>query len=123
MISLNKLGKEAQEIAESKGFTSATPAEDLALMHSELSEALEDIRIGRPLNALLFEDLETGEIVPGHQGDNVRRKPVGVPSEMADVIIRVAHFCAKHGIDLDTAVEEKMGYNMTRPYRHGNKVL
>jgi NTP pyrophosphatase (non-canonical NTP hydrolase) len=38
---------------------------------------------------------------------------------MADIVIRVAHFCAKHGIDLDKAVAEKMEYNATRPYKHG----
>jgi hypothetical protein len=37
------------------GFTDATPAEDVALMHSELSELLEDIRDHRSLQDILYE--------------------------------------------------------------------
>jgi hypothetical protein len=42
---------------------------------------------------------------------------------MADVVIRVLHFCGKHGIDLDRVVREKMAYNVSRPYKHGGKKL
>ena len=28
-----------------------------------------------------------------------------------------------HGIDLDAAIEAKMEYKKTRPYRHGGKAL
>lgn len=108
---LNTLAKEAQRIATAHGFTEASPAEDIALMHSELSEALEDIRAGLPLNVLHYEEKQP------------TAKPYGVPSEMADVVIRVFHFCAKHGIDLDKVVSEKMAYNDSRPYKHGGKKL
>ncbi len=102
------LAGECKRIADEHGFTDATAAEDIALMHSELSEALEDIRAGKPLNLLEYE------------GD--KRKPIGVPSELADVVIRVMHFCGKHGINLGKAIIEKMAYNESRPYKHG-KVL
>lgn len=108
---LNALAKEAHYIATAHGFTDASPTEDIALMHSELSEALEDIRAGLPLNEL------------HHEEEQPLAKPCGVPSEMADVVIRVFHFCAKHGIDLDKAVNEKMTYNDSRPYKHGGKKL
>lgn len=49
-------------------------------------------------------------------------KPVGFPSEIADIVIRVADLCGYLGVDLEAAVIEKMTYNATRPYRHGNKV-
>ena len=103
------LAQECKRIADEHGFTDATPAEDIALMHSELSEALEDIREGLPLAELGYM-----------QGS---RKPVGVPSELADVVIRVMHFCGKHGINLGKAVLEKMAYNESRPFKHGGKVL
>jgi hypothetical protein len=45
---LNQLCDAALRIANDHGFTDATPGEDIALMHSELSEALEDIRAGLP---------------------------------------------------------------------------
>jgi NTP pyrophosphatase (non-canonical NTP hydrolase) len=105
-MKLNELRDEALRIAVEHGFTDATPAEDIALMHSELSEALEDIRAGKPLAELQHEP---------------NLKPIGVPSEMADVIIRVLHFCGKHKIDIESAVKEKMAYNDSRPYKHGKK--
>ena len=108
---LNMLSQVAHRIATAHGFTNASPAEDIALMHSELSEALEDIRAGLPLDKLHYEEKQP------------LAKPCGVPSEMADVVIRVFHFCAKHGIDLDNAVTEKMAYNDSRPYKHGGKKL
>lgn len=48
-------------------------------------------------------------------------KPVGVPSELADIIIRVLDIAAARGVDIDRAVREKMEYNVTRPYKHGKK--
>lgn len=48
-------------------------------------------------------------------------KPVGLPSELADILIRVFDFAAQQRIDLDAAVVEKMEYNATRPHRHGGK--
>ena len=46
-------------------------------------------------------------------------KPVGVPSELADVIIRVLDACGAWGIDIVQALDEKMAYNDTRPPLHG----
>lgn len=43
-MNLNKLRDEALRIATAHGFTGSTVGEDIALMHSELSEALEDHR-------------------------------------------------------------------------------
>jgi NTP pyrophosphatase (non-canonical NTP hydrolase) len=104
---LNLLAAEAHRIAVEHGFTENSIGDDIALMHSELSEALEDHRNGHAPTETWYE--------PKSPVD----KPCGIPSEMADVVIRVAHFCAKHGIDLDKAVAEKMEYNATRPYKHG----
>mgnify|MGYP003575088849 CR=1 FL=1 len=104
------LTSECKRIADEHGFTDATPGEDIALMHSELSEALEEIRAGRILNSMYFNaDKPT--------------KPEGVPAELADVVIRIMHFCGKHNIDLTSAVLEKMMYNSSRPFKHGGKVL
>ncbi len=53
----------------------------------------------------------------------------GVASEhlvinaLASLIVGVQHMAAHYGIDLDAAIEAKMEYNKTRPYRHGGKAL
>jgi|SRR6185437_9494194 len=133
--------QKAGEIAASKGFTEATPAEDIALMHSELSEALEDIRAGVDLDKVWYEVkvpayAEKGEPVTENDGSQQyvtlkydqqaadgSRKPCGVPSELADVMVRIFHFCWKHRVDLAFALAVKMAYNEQRPYKHGGKTL
>lgn len=103
---LNQLRDEALEIATSHGFTGALVLEDFMLMVSEIAEATEAFREGREPSAWWSNNC----------------KPEGIPSEMADVIIRVLHFCGKHGIDIEQIVEEKMAYNRSRPFKHGKKI-
>lgn len=80
----------------------------LALIHSEVSEALECLREGQ-MDVVLVASKDGGF------------KPEGFPSEMADVLIRVFDLCGGLGIDIDRATEEKQAFNETRPYRHGGK--
>lgn len=75
----------------------------IANIHSEVSEAWEEYRGNRM----------STEIVAG--------KPEGFPSEMADIIIRVLDTCTEFDIDIGREIELKMGYNRTRPWRHGGK--
>ena len=81
--------------------------ETIALIHSEVSEALEAYRDGFNL----VEDMVTDA-----------GKPIGIPSELADIMIRVADAAGEYGIDLEAAIARKLAYNQTRPYRHGNKL-
>jgi NTP pyrophosphatase (non-canonical NTP hydrolase) len=108
---LTQLQKEAYEMARIHGWhdKKVTPGEMIALMHSELSEALEEIRNGH----------EVTEIYMNVGSD----KPEGVPIELADCVIRILDFCGRYGIDLNYAVALKMIYNDSRPYRHGGKKL
>lgn len=50
-----------------------------------------------------------------------RLKPEGIPSELADILIRVLDVAAYHQMDIARAVADKMAYNETRPMRHGGK--
>ncbi len=101
---------ECLRIATEHGFTEASAGEDIALMHSELSEALEEIRAGRMDRGVYFNEAKPD-------------KPEGVPAELADVVIRIMHFCGKHGINLGKAILQKMAYNESRPFKHGGKIL
>ena len=77
-------------------------AEDIALMHSELSEALEALRHGNPPD----------DKIPEFSG---------LEAELADVILRIMSFAELHKLRLSSAIIAKMKYNRTRAYRHGGK--
>lgn len=129
-LRLNGLRDEAHRIAVEHGFTDASVGEDVALFHSEASELLEDNRAGKKPDEVWYEtklveqsDYATVATVRRHKEPAPGRKPCGIPSELADIIIRVLHFSGKYGIDIEKAVREKMAYNESRPLKHGGKVL
>ena len=125
VLGLNKLRDKALQIAEDHGFKDASIPEDFALMHSEISEALEDYRDGHTSVQIWYEKKVEGCAIACDKyqdEDGTINKPRGIPSEMADLIIRVLHFCGKHKVNIEQAVQEKMLYNETRPYKHG-KIL
>ncbi len=88
---------------EDKGFA-ALPmnhGEQIALMHSELSEALEGHR-------------------KGLMDDHIPARSM-LECEMADVVIRIMNYGRATGLDISGAILEKAKYNSTRPYLHGGK--
>lgn len=76
----------------------------IALIHSELSEALEEDRKGAPMVY--------------HTANG---KPEGVAVELADAVIRICDLCGYLKIDLEQVIAEKMTYNAGRPPLHGKK--
>lgn len=48
-------------------------------------------------------------------------EPHGVPTELADIMIRVLDMFAANDLDADRIVQDKMKFNDTRPYKHGGK--
>lgn len=112
MSILNALCGQCAEDARAKGFTDRPFPEFIALVHSELSEALEEFRAGKNIT----ETYVSGVVHANHP------KPEGIPTELADAVIRICHFCGVHGIDLDKAIEEKLAFNRTRPFKHGKVI-
>lgn len=95
-MTIDQLIREAHDTAIDKGWW-IFPRTDLevhALIHSEIAEATEAFREKNMPNQL---------------------------EELADAIIRIADFCGKKGWDLTVALEMKLAFNKTRPFRHGGK--
>ena len=74
----------------------------IALMHSELSEALEGMRHGDP-------------------PDDKIPKFTATEAELADVVLRIMDFSVHRGLRVAQAVVAKLKFNATRPRMHGGK--
>jgi len=74
----------------------------IALMHSELSEALEALRAGNPPDDKIPEF-------------------TGVEAELADVVIRIMDAAAARGWRVGEAIERKIEMNKGRSFMHGGK--
>src|SRR3990167_4081465 len=101
-LNLNTLAKEFYDNAAAHGFwENPNKGERIALMHSELSEALEAIR--KPVESTKC---------PGFSAE---------VEELADAIIRILDYCAFYGLPIHEAVMAKHEYNIKRPYKHGKQ--
>ena len=120
-LGLGSLSIHAWSITEEKGFhdIGRTQVEDIALMHSELSEALEEIREGTP--SLYYrrpDGTTTDELVTNGEYN----KPEGKAAELADEVIRVFDSAVEHNDPIVLAIIQKLKYNNTRPPLHGKKL-
>ena len=105
---IKELQKELYADILQKGFmNSPVPIpEQVALIHSEISEALEAYRNKEPLS---WTD-ENG-------------KPQGVAAEYIDGIIIIFNYCSHLGIDVEVELQRKIAYNKTQPHMHGGKLI
>lgn len=113
---LNDIGEQSLRTSAAKGFDTVNPdcwllpyelgytlaskfmvPTKLALIHSEVSEALEEFRKGHDLEKF--------------------------GAELADIIIRVGQLGVGLGIDLDDAVSQKLKANRVREYQHGGRLI
>ena len=91
---LNQYMLEVRQLCDAKGFSSDPDDiwQRLALIHSEVSEATDAYKKGKPLE-------KVGE-------------------ELIDAIIRELHLLSILGLDADRLFREKMAVNWQRPYRY-----
>lgn len=122
-MTLNKLAEEVHQNAVDHGWWEEERSfgEIIALCHSELSEALEEYRAGRPMVwHTCGESLETGNVAGcapkdqwecrnfgkeagcEYRGD----KPEGIAVELADCIIRILDWLGKGRVDVDALLAE-----------------
>lgn len=125
-----ELQKSVHENAVKKGFWNPSPSfgELIALCHSELSEALEEYRNGKQPNEIYYSCAEHRSANEGGEcylscENCIAGKPEGIPIELADAVIRILDMCEHEGINLAEAIREKHEFNLTRPYKHGGKVI
>lgn len=101
-VTFNEMQKRVHELAKDNGFwdclhekTDLVLPAKLALIHSEVSEALEADRNGAEAKAIY--------------------------EELADIVIRVMDLAEAMNCDLASVIYEKHLLNMARPYKHNKK--
>jgi NTP pyrophosphatase (non-canonical NTP hydrolase) len=114
-MTLEEMAMEVCEVNKDNGWFEEDRrfAEDMALLHSEVSEALEAYR---------SNGLDDMTNIWDSDG-TAPQKPEGVGSELADILIRLLDTCHRYDIDLEAEYTRKIAFNRTRGYRHGGKRL
>jgi len=132
MNGLERLQELAGSTAASKGFHDDRPEShttadrrDLAnwqgnkllLVVSEIVEAHDEIRTGHAADETYYPTKHIDDaLFPAEP-----HKPEGVPSEIADAVIRCFDFAYTEGFSLADIIIEKLQYNATRERLHGKK--
>ncbi len=120
---LNELANEIYKNAVDKGFyengAATNVGERMALIHSEVSEALEADRKKKYAGnevAMLVNQISNPKEFEQRFRETVKDTH---EDELADVIIRALDHAAFKGIDIDAHVRAKMRFNSMREYKHG----
>lgn len=116
-MNLNDFAKEVHQNAVDHGWwdEERTFGEIVALCHSELSEALEEYRAGRPM---VYGDDLWGETRVVEPPDIMALgvKPEGIAVELADCVIRILDWFGKVEADVDQAMREGEELHQYTPF-------
>lgn len=98
----NKIAKQVYTNAVNHGFWQGdrNDGETMALIHAEISEALEALRDDNPTSNKIMDFSSVEE-------------------ELADAVIRIMDYCFGKDLDIAGAIEAKMEYNKHRDFMHG----
>ena len=110
------------EAAKLKEFLSGN-REILELYQQKIiQEAIEKMSQRNVGELLMLQTSELGEALEAHRKDlNDDHIPhrKGLEVELADCVIRIMDASAGLGLDVGTAILEKLAYNRSRPHKHG----
>ncbi len=97
-----RIAKKIYKNAVNHGFWKEEPndGERMALIHAEISEALEALRDGNPSSSKIIEFSSLEE-------------------ELADAVIRIMDYSFGKDLDVAGAIIAKIEYNQSREYMHG----
>jgi len=103
VVAFNDVAETVHDTAVEKGWWDDNREDGtcIALMHSELSEALEALR----------NNAVSDKLPEFH----------GVEEELADTIIRIMDYAEHNNLRVAEALEAKVKYNKNRTYKHGGK--
>ena len=98
----DKIAKQIYKNAVEHGFWKGevNDGERMALIHAEISEALEALRDGNPSSNKIMEFINLEE-------------------ELADAVIRIMDYAFGKDLDIAGAILAKLEYNKSREFMHG----
>lgn len=134
---INALSFKIHDANRAKGFYSneRNIGELLALIHSEVSEALEahrannfySVKAGHPERHWYIDGMADKDYGHSFNDDEVFKNQFEklvkntFEDELADIMIRVMDLAAYKGVNLEAHIQAKLRYNKMRPHKHGKQ--